>query len=88
VKALYRALVSLTGCTVADCLEGNDLEDKDKGMRLETKKTIFKGNFKGLEVVGPASVLLDMCMTTSNNDSNVTASLRAVVDLVGCTVAD
>jgi surface antigen len=87
VEASCGAVVELTGCTVSDCLEGNGLDAKDKGTHVVAKKTQFQGNFKGVVVVGPASVQLDKSTAASKKDSNVKAARAAVVELVGCTVA-
>jgi surface antigen len=87
VKVLYRAVVSLTGCTVQDCLEGNGLEANEKGTRVEAKDTMFQGNLKGV-VVQQASLQLFKCTAASNKECNVEASSGAVVSLTGCTVAD
>jgi hypothetical protein len=83
------AVVGLTGCTVADSLEGVGLGARDNGTRVDAKETTFQGNFVcGLHAWEHASVQLDKCSVTRNKDANVFAHVGAVVGLTGCTVAD
>jgi hypothetical protein len=89
VFASNGAVVGLTGCTVADSLEGNGLGARDKGTRVDAKETTFQENcLRFVEAWEHASVQLDKCTAARNKDANVFAYNGAVVGLTGCTVAD
>jgi hypothetical protein len=83
------AVVNLTGCTVADCLEGSGLGVVDEGTRVVANESTFEGNCEsGVFVKEQARVQLDKCTVRSNKRNNVEALSGAVVNLTGCTVAD
>jgi prolyl-tRNA editing enzyme YbaK/EbsC (Cys-tRNA(Pro) deacylase) len=88
VEASSSAVVSLTGCTVADCLKRNGLKALFTGTRVKANETMFQGNSKGVVVEQGASVQLIKCTAANNKDTNVKASRGAAVELVGYTVAD
>jgi hypothetical protein len=89
VVAESGAVVNLTGCSVADSLEGSGLGVADKGTRVVANESTFEGNcMSGVAVLEQASVKLDKCTARSNKMSSVQAESGADVNLTGCTVAD